>query len=69
MAFTQSDLTSIETAIAKSERRVKYESGEVEYRTLAELEQARRKIQAELNSGTSLEHTYPRHQLADFSDD
>ena len=69
MSFSQSDLDAIERAIAKGERRVKYDNREVEYRSLAELEQVRQQIQAELNAGTTSEHSYPRHQLADFSDD
>ncbi len=69
MAFTQADIDTLDRAIASGTLKVKYDWGEVEYRSLEDLQQARRMISAELNQGTSLEHTYPRHQLADFNDE
>lgn len=70
MSYTQNDLDVVEAAIAAGVRRVKYADGkEIEYASNADLQQARRTILAGLSAGTPTAHTYPRHQLADFSDD
>lgn len=68
MAYSSADLVAIQTAIARGERKVKFADREAEFRDLAELEQIEKKIQAELNKGTSSAHSYPRHQQASFSD-
>jgi hypothetical protein len=44
MAFTQADLDAIESAIAKGEAVVVFADRRVEYRSMADLEQARKTI-------------------------
>lgn len=63
MAWSESDLTVIETAIASGELRVKYADKEVEYRSLEELLKARdliRKALGIVDSG-------PGRTLSEFS--
>lgn len=48
MAWTQSDLTAIETAIAQGVRRVEYNDREVEYRSLKEMKEIRELIKRDL---------------------
>lgn len=48
MAWTQTDLDTLEKAIATGATRVKYADKEVEYRTLAEMWQLRDQIKDEL---------------------
>lgn len=68
MAFTQTDLTAIDAAIASGELTVRTADGKlVTLRSMGELLQARAAINAEITS-TSAPRMYPRHQLADFSD-
>lgn len=50
MAWTDSDLTVIEAAIASGELRVKYQDKEVEYRSLEELLKARDLIREALGT-------------------
>ena len=72
MAFTTSDLDAIRAAIASGELIVRTADGkQVELRSMAELLQAKAAIEAELaaSSGPGAPRLYPRHQLADFSDD
>lgn len=67
MAFTQADLSAIDSAIASGELTVRTADGKlVTLRTMDELLQARSVITASLASAT--QRPYPRHQLADFSD-
>ena len=70
MAFTQTDLAAIDSAIASGELTVLTADGKlVTLRTMAELLQAREVITAALAQATSLApRMYPRHQLANFSD-
>ena len=71
MAFTSTDLTAIDSAIASGELTVRTADGkQVTLRSMGELLQARQVIAtavaaAAAPGGTRL---YPRHQLADFSD-
>lgn len=49
MAYTDTDLQAVEAAIASGERRVQFADGRsVEYRSVAELKDARALIRAEL---------------------
>ncbi len=48
MAYTQKHLDLVERAIARGEKIVRYEDRTVEYRTVAELVQARDLIRTEL---------------------
>lgn len=71
MAFTTTDLAAIDAAIASGELTVRTADGkQVTLRSLAELLQARALIASSVtNSTSSTPRMYPRHQLADFSDD
>jgi hypothetical protein len=48
MAFTTTDLANLDHAIASGTKRVKYSDKEVEYRSLAEMLQARDLMRKEL---------------------
>ena len=74
MAFTTNDLAAIDAAISSGELTVRTADGaQVTLRTMAELLQARNAITASLRAETAraagTSSGYPRHQLADFSDD
>jgi len=71
MAFTTSDLTAIDGAIASGELTVRTADGkQVTLRSMTELLQARQAISAGIAATTgAARRTSPRHQLADFSDD
>jgi len=73
MAFTQSDLTAIDGAIASGELTVRTADGkQVTLRSMSELLQARQAISAGIAAAATTGgayRPYPRHQLADFSDD
>ena len=72
MAFTQNDLSAIDSAIASGELTVRTADGKlVTLRSMTELMQARSTISAALAHEASIgleARMYPRHQLADFSD-
>ena len=72
MAFTLTDLSGIDAAIASGELTVRTADGKlVTLRSMGELLQARQAIAAEIASTSNpgaLARQYPRHQLADFSD-
>lgn len=67
MAFTIDDLTALDRAIASGELTVRTADRLVEYRSTDDLLKARDRIAAELAASTT--RLYPRHQLADFSDE
>lgn len=70
MALTQTDLDAINTAIASGELTVRSSNGsQVTYRSLDELVKARDLAKADIAAAASTARAYPRHQLADFSDD
>lgn len=69
MAFTQTDLDAIERAIASGELTVRTEDRSVTYRSMDELMQARDAVRAALAEAANTARGYPRHKLADFSDD
>jgi hypothetical protein len=50
MPFTAADLTAIETALASGELSAKVGDREVTYRSVSDLERARRLIKAELDA-------------------
>lgn len=53
MAFTASDLAAIERAIASGELVVQYADKRIEYRSVAQLRQAREMIRGELAAASS----------------
>ncbi|HEY0915643.1 MAG TPA: hypothetical protein VGE22_12300 [Solimonas sp.] len=53
MAFTTDDLDAINSAIASGELTVKHNGREVTYRSIAELQSAKRTIEAELAAAKS----------------
>lgn len=50
MAWTQTDLAAIERAIATGARRVRFQTHEVEYQSVADMMKARDAIRAELDA-------------------
>lgn len=70
MAFTSQDLAAIDAAIASGELSVRAADGkQITLRTMDELLKARDAIRIEMASiASSRQRSYPRHQLADFSD-
>jgi hypothetical protein len=69
MAFTQTDLDAIERALASGELTIRTADRQVTYRTTDELIKARDTVAAALQAQTASARQYPRHQLADFTDD
>jgi hypothetical protein len=70
MALTQTDLDAINGAIASGELTVRTSNGsQVTYRSMDELIKARDIAKADIASASGSVRAYPRHQLADFSDD
>jgi len=53
MSFTTSDLTAIERAIASGELVVQYADKRIEYRSVAQLRQAREMIRGELEAAAA----------------
>ena len=52
MAYTQEQLSALETALAKGEKRVTFGDKTVEYRSVEELQAAIRTVEAELARAT-----------------
>lgn len=69
MAFTSADLDAIDRAIASGELTVRNGESLVTYRSMDELLKARDKVAASLDTAAATPRSYPRYQLADFSDD
>jgi hypothetical protein len=69
MAFTSTDLAAIDRAIASGELTVRTNDRQITYRSFDELRQARELIAADIATQAATTRLYPRHQLADFSDD
>ncbi len=69
MAFTSSDLDALDNAIKNSRRKVKYADKEVEYRTMAEMMEARTFIVSELERTGQIRITRPNTSYASFSRD
>lgn len=70
MAFTSADLDTIDRAIATGELTIRGADGRtVTFRTMEELIVSRNTIKAEIDAASNTARLYPRHQMADFSDD
>lgn len=65
MAWTVTDLTILEAAIAQGATKVKYADKEVEYRSLNEMFQLREQMKKEL--GLSGDNQNPGRRFAQFS--
>jgi hypothetical protein len=66
--LTQTNLDAINTAIASGELTVRAPNGSmVTYRTMDELLKARALAVADIARAANPTRVYPRHQLADFS--
>ena len=59
MAYTDDDLTRLQSAIAKGARKVRLADEEVEFRSLAEMERIEAKIKRELGQVSKSRMTYP----------
>ena len=69
MAFTQSQLDALDEAIAGGVLTVRTADGKlVTYQSMADLLKARDLVSSSLASTAGTARAYPRHQLADFSD-
>jgi roadblock/LC7 domain-containing protein len=69
MAFTQTQLDALDEAIAAGVLTVRTADGKlVTYQSAAELLQTRGLIASSLAAQSGASRPYPRHQLADFSD-
>lgn len=69
MAYTQADLDAIDAAILGNQSKVRFADREVTYRTSEELLKTRDFVQTQLLAQAGTTRLYPRHQLADFSDE
>jgi len=71
MAFTQADLDAINAAIAGGELTIGLGDMRITYRSTDELLKAKAAIEADLalQASASTPRPYPRHMLADFSDE
>jgi len=69
MAFTSADIDAVDRAIASGELTVRTNDRLVTYRSMEELTAARAVIAGALAAQSASAAVYPRHQLADFSDD
>lgn len=70
MAFTQPQLDALDEAIAGGVLTVRSADGRmVTYQSMVDLMKARDLIASSLAATTGASRAYPRHQLADFSDD
>lgn len=67
MAFTQSDIDALDRAISSGELSVTSNGRTVTYRNIADLLTARGYAAQQVAAATA--RPYPRHQLADFSDE
>jgi hypothetical protein len=69
MAFTTTQLSAIEEAIASGELTVKYDGKEVTYRNMKDLISARDLIRGELIASGAITDTVPRRAYAVHSRD
>lgn len=67
--MTNDDLAAIDRAIASGELTVRTNDRLVTYRSIDELLKARELVVSSLAAQSATPRLYPRHQLADFSDD
>lgn len=69
MAFTQPQLDALDSAIAAGVLTVRTADGKlVTYQSMGDLLKARDLVASSLAAAAGATRTYPRHQLADFSD-
>ena len=68
MAYTQTDLDTVDRAIATGEMLIRLGDMEIRYRSIDELKAAREVIKSALASQQTTARAYPRYQTADFSD-
>ncbi len=69
MAFTTADLDAIDRAIASGELTVRTQDRMVTYRSMPELREARDVVANAIAVQSGKSSSFPRHQLASFSDD
>lgn len=69
MAFTQTDLDTLDRAIASGELTVRVGDRLVTYQSFDDMSKRRALIASSIASAAGTPAAYPRHQLADFSDD
>lgn len=70
MAFTQPQLDALDDAIASGALTVRSADGRmVTYQSMSEMLKARDLMASSLAATSGAARAYPRHQLADFSDD
>lgn len=60
MAYTQSDLDALQSAIAKGVRKARIDGEEVEFRDLKEMERIEARIRNELATTKAKRITYPQ---------
>ena len=60
MAFTEEQLSTLEAALAKGEKRVTFGDKTVEYRTVEELKQAIAEVEAAMHKDAVSTGLYPR---------
>jgi roadblock/LC7 domain-containing protein len=69
MAFTQTQLDALDSAIAAGVLTVRTADGKlVTYQSMGDMLKARDLIASSLAAASATARAYPRHQLADFSD-
>jgi len=68
MAYTQTDLDTLDTAITEAKLTVRIADRQVTYRSTDELIKARAHVASVLASQANPTRTYPRFQQATFSD-
>lgn len=68
MAFTTTDLAALDSAIASGELTIRTNDRQVTYRSIDELKTARELVVSGLAAQAATSRLYPRHQLADFSE-
>jgi hypothetical protein len=70
MAFTQTQLDALESAIAEGVLTVRTADGKlVTYQSMSDMLKARDLIASSLAASSGTTRSYPRHQVADFSDE
>lgn len=70
MAFSQTQLDALDAAIAAGVLTVRTADGKlVTYQSMPDLLKARDLVDSDLKAQSGSSRAYPRHQLADFSDD
>lgn len=67
MAYTQTDIDNLETAIARGELKVTVADREVTYRSVADLKEALAFVESRIANQQQSPAPGPRHLLADFS--